>query len=165
MNYHVTYGNHTHLINWSCWKPAAGGGVMVLAFFVWFVCVVCCSVFVSGGWSIFGGWSQIFVPQAQLLHILAQVHQLMLTAMQICGKNCTKSLWCLHFMRCTAIGLTFEIGATGEQWAKGTMMVMVMFYVFFVGSCVFFDVWWWWLVVRVHLWSQAFKNKPYICRV
>jgi hypothetical protein len=38
-----TYGNHTHLQNWSRWKPAAGGdhGDGVLCFLF---CVVCCCV-------------------------------------------------------------------------------------------------------------------------
>jgi hypothetical protein len=35
-----------------------------------------------------------------------------------------------------AIGLTLKIGADGGPWAEGTMVVML--YVFFVVSCVFF---------------------------
>ncbi len=53
--YSVMYGDFTHLKNWSRWRPASGGGIMVSMFFfrldcvVWFVVLGetrCCCFFV-----------------------------------------------------------------------------------------------------------------------
>ena len=65
---------------------------MVLVFLVIFVCYMLCAELLSGGWSVFGGWSQISVPQAKLLDIIVRVQKLKLTATHSGSKNCTKKL-------------------------------------------------------------------------
>jgi hypothetical protein len=51
-----------------------------------------CAELLSGGWSVFGGWSQIFVPQAKLPDIIVKVQKLKLTATQNGSKNCRKKI-------------------------------------------------------------------------
>ncbi len=44
--YRAMYGDFTHLINWSRWRPASGGGSWCRCFFLSkiYFCVLCCGV-------------------------------------------------------------------------------------------------------------------------